>query len=375
MTEQTSGSAKSSIAETAPLDVLTKAIGPATLSDEGDAADTGADTSDQTQSSSVTDAEKSTDNPEEKDLLSVVRDAVEGKKEDAKPSKDKAETDEDASSASGKGDKQEKQEKSSDEEEAADPTAEELAGYKPKTRKQIEKLLTQRREALERVTELEAPAQQYQQITSYMEEYGLTANDVAQAFTITALFKNDPARAREELMKRIDMLDQQIGNKLSDDLKKKVEDGSLDEEAALELSRSRANAERERQLREATEKKVETETAQRQEAEVRTKVQTAVTQWQQSKIQSDPDFSQKAEMLDAYVRGMVAKQGQPKTAEQALKMADEAYAAVNKQIERFRPAPAAQPKRVVQSRHVSGNPRPQPATPLDVVKLAVEGAK
>lgn len=376
------GSAKSSNAEATPLDVVNEAIGPS--SDEANAEQTqetgdatAAESHDPAQSSSAKDGEKPAKQPEEKDLLSVVRDAVEAKDKPTKDgeaeAKDPEEKDAktgDASSASGKS---ESQEKPADGEEA-DPTPEELAAYKPKTRKQIEKLLTQRSELRGQLEDLTPQAEQYGKITSYMDEYGLTANDVAQAFAITAMFKHDPAKCREELVKRIELLDEQIGNKLSDDLKKKVDDGSLDEEAALELSRARAEAKRERELRTATVEHVTTEAQQRQAEAAKNNVKTAVTAWQKAKIEKDPDFPQKAVLLDKYVRAMVAEKGQPKTPKDALEMAEAAYEQVNKDIVVFRPAQQPAPKRVVQSRHVQGTPRPTPSNPLDVVKMALGGA-
>ena len=375
--ENQMASANSSVADAAPLDVLTKAIGPATVSDEDNGTVPDTQNSDPAQSSSAsTDVETSPKQSEEKDLLSVVRDAVEAKKDPVNPADKKADTDgkgEDAPSASGKS---EAQKKSDAEDTEEDITPEELAEYKPKVRKRIEGLLSERRDLREQVQGLSGPAEQYSKITGYMETYGLSPEDVATAFTLTALFKNDPARAREELMKRVEALDEVIGNKLPDDLKKKVEDGFLDEDTAREVSRARAAAAQERRKREYVEQKTELDNQQQAALAIQSTVKQAVTGWQQSKMQTDPEFSQKAELLDKYVRAMVAQQGQPKTAEQALQMAEHAYAQVNAVVGKFRPAaPPPQPKRVVQSRHVSGQPRPTPSSPLDVVRQAVDGVK
>lgn len=373
--------AKSSDAEAAPLDVLTKAVGPATAPDEDAGTDTQSQPSDQTQSSSVTpDDEKSPKPSDEKDLLSVVRDAVEGNKDPETPADKKADTEgegEDAPSASGKSDAQKKADAPAGDAED-EITPEELAEYKPKVRKRIEGLLSERRELREQAATLREPAEQYQKITGYMETYGLTAEDVATAFSLTAMFKHEPERAREELMKRVEMLDGVIGNKLSDDLKKKVDDGFLDEETAREISRSRAAAQREREKREFVEQRTEQEQQRQVAAATQTAVQTAVREWQQSKMQADPEFAQKAELLETQVKAMVAQYGQPKTREQALQMADIAYERVNAMVSKFKPsAPVQQPqaKRVVQSRHVSGNPRPAPSNPLEVVKAAIQTAK
>lgn len=305
---------------------------------------------------------------EEFDPLEAVRSAVENersKQEDRQNAQKEDEADEakDASSASdGKSETPEAQAEGEDE-----ISEEELQSYKGKTKKRIETLLEQRAEARKQVEELQPLAEQHRNIQDFMSQNSLSHEEAATGFAIMALMKNDPERARKELQVYIDRLDVAVGAKLPDDLSKKVEDGFLDEETALELSSTRARAEREKAMREAAEQR-HTEEAAASQAHT---IANSIDDWEREKMKSDPDYSIKKPMIDKFVRAEIAQSGQPASMEAAIQLVDKVYQEVNGIASNM--TPKSQPKRVVQSRPVSGNPSPAPSTPLDVVKQALGG--
>lgn len=179
-------------------------------------------------------------------------------------------------------------------------------------------------------------AEQFREITRYMDEQGLSHDEVADAIELSALLRNDPAAAREVVQKIAEALDGTLGNVLSDDLKAKVDSGEMTEEAALEVSRARAKTTR-------SERRVETVTAAQQrtqdEAAMRernTGILKAVGTWEAEQLKLDPDFAQIKPLIGVMVRNILfgRKEGYKDPAD-AVAVVKQAYAMATNEIKRW----------------------------------------
>lgn len=281
----------------------------------------------------------------EKDLLSVVRDALQ-------PTSETDEAPADSSS-----EEEVAEEADEGEEPVTDPSTDEddhkdlPFGKHPR----FKQLLRER-------NEFKTRAEEYDRIQDFMVRFKIEPEETANAFRILAMSKSDPAKALEELKVLAHTLAVQAGEVLPPDLNEKVENGYLDKEAAQELSRARIRADLERAKREELEQRYQTEAVDRQV----TTMADAVVAWEEQTRRTDPDYGIKADMIDDRVRAIVSERGKPKSVEEALAIANEAYDTVSTRLRSMRQPKA--PMRSAIGGKVSGSPTPEPKSVLDVIQ-------
>lgn len=210
-------------------------------------------------------------------------------------------------------------------------------------------------------------AEQYEQITSFLAQNNLSAEEAAQGFQIMAMMKNDPTAALEALNPFVQQLGVQSGITMPGDIQSKVEDGYLDEDAGRELSRLRAEAARERQMREQMQ-------GQQQQAQAQAELHNlaaTVTDWEERTRASDPDYDLKQDEIDDRVRVLVTEKGRPQTPEQAIAMAKEAYDSVN---ERYKARFGNKRQiRTASGGKLGGTPQAEPTSLMEAVQNALGG--
>lgn len=277
------------------------------------------------------------------DLLSVVRNAVQ--------------TPEEGDSASPAG----QEESDQPEAEAADSNAaqpqadsEDYSDVPFHTHPRFKQLVSQ-------VKQYKADAQQFRQVTDFLQAQGMTPDEAADALILRAEMKHNPQEAWKKLKPMVQQLLIEAGEVLPADLMQQVREGRLTKEHAAEISRLRANQGIQQKMTERQRQEAE---QQRQAEHVRS-VQTAVAQWENAVKQRDPDYARKEADLMKEVLWLQKTQGVPKDAVGARKQLQEAYDAVNK-----RNAPGQRPARtpVPQGRVASGQPSVAPKSMLDVVR-------
>lgn len=210
-------------------------------------------------------------------------------------------------------------------------------------------------------------AEQYEQITGFLAQNNLSAEEAAQGFQIMALMKNDPAAALEALNPFVQQLGVQSGITMPGDIRSKVEDGYLDEDAGRELSRLRAEAARERQMREQMQGQQQQQQAQAQLHNLA----ATVTDWEERTRASDPDYDLKQDEIDDRVRVLVTERGRPQTPEQAIAMAKEAYDSVN---ERYKARFGNKRQiRTASGGKLGGTPQAEPTSLMEAVQNALGG--
>lgn len=318
------------------------------------------DVKDQTEDSTDSSTVDNEDAKEDKaSLLDVVKDAIADKEEAESEESSTSESDEDHEAVDAS--KEEATEKAETKDEDTDDLEDELSdedmkSLKPKTRKSIERFRSQ-------IDELRPRAEQFDKINDYMTEAGLQNEEVAGLLEIGSLIKTDPREALPRLEAAVQTIKQQLGEVLPQDLTDQVDAGLVDEDTALELSRSRAEAAdlKRRNDELAAEK---TTTAKEQDQSV---MQEAVNSWVRQTAKSDPDYSMKKSLVEDKFFATVMKDGLPETAEAALKIVQDSYEAINEQLRPMRPQKTATQ---TTTSTLSTNAKPAPQSLKDAVRQA-----
>lgn len=250
-----------------------------------------------------------------------------------------------------------------------DPTEQELAQYKPKTRKRMEQLLHQRNEATRERDAFAGDAQAFRTLRDFMDDAGLDKDEVNAGFEIMRLTKNDPARALELLMPVVNDLRRLTGHVLPPELQAKVEAGNLSEEDARALSVARSETALEKKRREDTERK----TAEKNEQTAREThvhaVASAVSDWERSWSGSDPDYKAKQPRVAELMKLEVYEKGYPASPQDAVARMKAIRAKVDAEFAKF--APRKAPVNPPADGGASSLANRKPQSSLDAINLAL----
>jgi hypothetical protein len=280
-------------------------------------------------------AESSNAEGEKGDLLSRVKSALDKSKEKS-PASDEpgSEPEETAPAAKKEGEGEDK---------SGDLTEEELARLKPKTRERIETLTREVKDRDGKIADLSPKAEKFEQIQRFVDDAGLSKDDVNQGFDVMRNLKTDPFKAYEQLRPIMDQLESIVGVRLPDDLQQDVMQGRITEAHARELSRARGQAAVTGQQLQRTTQRVEADRqTQAIEAQVND-VASAVTEWEKTTGSKDPDWKLKqsriTELVELEVMRRQAKE--PRyfpSKEEAIEMSKKALERVNAELKSLRPA-------------------------------------
>ncbi|SVD09658.1 uncharacterized protein METZ01_LOCUS362512, partial [marine metagenome] len=190
-------------------------------------------------------------------------------------------------------------------------------------------LVSEKNELKETVSKLQNDSDQYAKITDFIEKNNLTAKDSVEGFKIMAAIRNNPDLAYKMLGHHLGNMSKVTGRSIPKDIQAKVDDGFLDENAARELSQTRAKLARVQNLRKADHARG----AKQQSAVQSDMLSSALQTWGETTLAKDVDFSLKQEEFNDRVVALVNERGQPQTQADVLSLVDDAYATVN---ERFK---------------------------------------
>lgn len=288
----------------------------------------------------------SADSETENELLSVVQSAItEDDVEETDSQSDEVEYDEE----------DETLEAVSDEDTEADESFEDVPFNKHPRFKQL----------IEERNEYKHGHQQFEQISNYLRENSLSAEEAADGFRIMALMKSKPEEAVIALQPYLQQLALATGQTLPDDIRAKVDDGYMDEETGRELAQVRA----EKARQEAINDRLMSERDQAQGVNQLNILADAVTDWEERTRSSDPDYDLKADEIDDRVRVLVSERGRPQTVESAIELAKEAYAEVNeRQKARFG---NKRPMKTASGGKLGGTPVPEASSLMEAVQNAL----
>lgn len=273
-------------------------------------------------------AEKSVEKGDKGDMLAAVKAALKPK-ETPPASKDKDSKPEEETPDAKEGEAEE-----SDSDELTD---EELSKLKPKTKRRIDTLLADRAQRDQEIGALKPKAEQFDKLVDWVKEADLSQDDVNSLFDIGKNLKSDPRKAYEQIKPVFENLQRMFGDVLPDDLAEKVRIGQLAEADARALAVARTNA----AVAERKASRVSQQDSERRQAEANAQhinaVQSAVSGWESTKAKSDPDWKTKQDLVKREIKLAIHEQGYPKTPADAVRIAEEALAEVNKTFTRLAP--------------------------------------
>lgn len=228
----------------------------------------------------------------------------------------------------------------------------------------FKELVQQRNEARE-------SAEKFEIMQTYLADNNLSGDEAAVGLDIMAKMKSDPMAALKALQPYVQQLSQAAGIIVPNDIQAKVDDGYLDESAARELTRSRADAAWQRQQNAALVQQQQTQAHQ----EHIDYLASVVHEWEENAEANDPDYDLKRDLVDARVQALrweLGSNGQQYTAqtpEDVRKLAQTAYNQVTEQYNaKFG---NKQPIKSASGGKLGGSPAPEPTTLQEAIYAAL----
>ena len=287
---------------------------------------------------------KSSDATGEKpdDLLSVVRDVVtesRGKSETASPAEGEEVSEETAG-------------------QAKKPDDENYSDVPFSAHPRFKQLIRER-------NALRGDAERYHNVSSFLDQNGLSPDEAADGLMIMAKAKTVPAGAWQQIKPWVQKLLVAAGEVLPDDLRQRVQNGEITQEVALEFSRTRATAQSVSAAQSFRE-----QLAHRQQTSAQVNaLMGAAQQWENDRRLKDPNFEAKYEDVRKEVIYLRETEGSPNTPEGVRAQLQKAYKLVNDRSKAAQPAPPRRPViRPVTGGQVAGGQRPEYASMLDIVR-------
>lgn len=237
------------------------------------------------------------------------------------------------------------------------PRWKQVKSQRDEARKQAAELQKQ----LEDVEPLKTKALQLDEIGNFMHSNGLTPQEMSEGFQVMALMKNDPAKALEMLLPKIQLLELATGKRLPADIQERVEAGEIHETAAQEFAAARLRAaEHEAAARRATE-----QLTQRSEIDRANELRAAADACERDIATKDPDFQHKKPFVIDRFR-VLASQEPPRNGDDVSALIRRAYDSVNDSMRGMvKPKPTLP---TVTSGQSTTRTTPQPKSLEDVVR-------
>jgi len=213
-----------------------------------------------------------------------------------------------------------------------------------------------------------ADAERYQNVQTFIDNHGLSAEEAADMLVIGGLMKTNPAEAWKRAKPTVQQLLIAAGEVLPEDLKGRVQKGEMSADAALEVSRARAGV----QSVEATRSFEQQRYAQQQAQQAATAVVSAAETWEAERRRKDPNFETKLQPLMKEVAYLQMSEGKPNTPEGVKAQLDRAYKALipppapRQTVASVRPTPPP-----VTGGQVAGNTAPKPQSTIDIIRQRV----
>lgn len=240
---------------------------------------------------------------------------------------------------------------------------------KPSVHKRVERLFADRAAARAEVQTLREPADNWERHVDFLRANNVTPDDAQALYGVAQLIGQGQWRnAVEAIRPYYELCLKQAGEILPEDLQRRVDEGTLAAENALEIARARGDA-NQAQTRATY---VETRRAQDADQSRVTAVRSALSAWEQNIAQRDPDFALKRDAVNAHAKAIVADRGLPPDESTAVTWANEAYNAVHKLFQAARPqsrSTAPRPSSVAPAAKTA----PEPRTLREAIEMAVRG--
>lgn len=225
------------------------------------------------------------------------------------------------------------------------------------------------RELNARMKAAEESAQRFERMKGYIEERGLSGDDVDQVIALAAALKNPDVADASSALKSIEevrsrLLERTGEGELPQDLNDKVLSGALTEEQAraeLRLRAEREDFDRRRRQEAEAQTRSQAEARQRQAAQA---VQEAVRSVEDS-WKSDPRIEAKMPLIRKEIEASIGREGRPQTLREVKLLMETAKAAVDRKPE------FSKPKRKAVKTVTGGGTSRVKSEPKDAVEAAL----
>ena len=248
----------------------------------------------------------------------------------------------------------------------------EMELLKPQVRGRMRKLIQQRGEARIALEAAQPELAAHRQLQGYLTQHQLAPDDVNMLLGIgSALRKGDFQAFLSGVQPYVDLALQALGHTVAPDLLGRVEDGSMSEDAAKELTRTRmVSARHQVEAETQTQRHVE-----RDSAQLQGQLHGAITTWEAGLKTRDPDYALKEAQIRRTSQALIAEHGRPRTPADAVALAQRAYEEVTSAFGRARPAAQATRPAPSGVSLATTSASPQPTSMLDAVRLGLERSR
>lgn len=229
------------------------------------------------------------------------------------------------------------------------------------------------------VKEVEPVVKHHRDIVTFCRTNGITQSQFSDGLKLMSLINKDPARAVEHLTGVIEQLQGFVGDKLPEDLQRKVDEGKIEVDDAKEIASLRAKT----KYVEARTKQSAEQQQQAAESKFLREVHTATASWEQTKIKTDPDMREGSEkhqlVLDKF-RALSDEKDDAgefrhpvQTVQDYIKLLDAAYTFVDKFVSKLTKGNKQTKQKVLTSTASSVTAEVEPTSMQDIAKQV--GAK
>jgi len=213
-----------------------------------------------------------------------------------------------------------------------------------------------------------------QNILGYLDKNGIQPDELDNVLAFTAMVKRgDYEAALRAIQPTYQALLDKTGEILPADLKEKVRLGHMTQAVATELHKSRTKAVNAENREKQTTAKTEAERQQTAHTTKVTSAARATSDWDRAQAATDPDWVQKqpyvAKEVELELRRL-GTAGYPKTAQEAVGIAEKARATVEAMFKTFAPRPQA---RQMTTGATSPRAKTQPKSLMEAVTAALGG--
>ena len=240
------------------------------------------------------------------------------------------------------------------------------------TRKKINKLLKQRRELRNELSQLRPVAEIGTELQTFATEHNLTGENLAQLLHLGATLRAGDYKAfYQAVAPYVRTAQEVLGIVLPKELQDMVRSGQMTEAAAKAYARDRISGKRAEYDLQAS-----TEAQQRLRVEtVQNDVKRAVSSFETRLSASDPDYKAKAPVVRRVAQGMLLERGNAiSSVAEALEITKAAYDEVNRQMRSFRPPPRATPP-MPNGASQTTSARAQPKSMMEAALQGLENAR
>lgn len=240
--------------------------------------------------------------------------------------------------------------------------------------------------------ELQTDAVRYRNVQSFLEREGLSGEEAAGGLTllaqakngglngdeladglaIMALSKTNPVEALARAKPWMQNLLIAAGEVLPDDLKARVQNGEMSRDAAIDLSRTRAQVQSHQVQRSFAEQQAQSRQQQdveRQRQEASGALMSAAGAWESDRRAKDPNFEAKLPAVMVEVQKLRSMGWVPTNPEGVREQLRRAYSAVNAKLPSANPTPTPKPAlQPITGGQGAGNVRTTGDDDLDLVQ-------